>query len=124
MSCCTQQVPGNFHVSTHSAESQPENPDMTHIIHKVRFGMDLQEGKVKSHKKVKLSNGKLTYLPLFCLKIKDDLKAEGILYRSNLQVTCKLGVRIDIIVMCILLLMWISLCKDKHFSIPGCLRVI
>lgn len=39
------KVPGNFHVSTHSAESQPENPDMTHIIHKVRFGMDLQEGK-------------------------------------------------------------------------------
>lgn len=40
------QVPGNFHVSTHSAETQPDNPDMTHIIHKVRFGMDLQEGKV------------------------------------------------------------------------------
>lgn len=39
------KVPGNFHVSTHSAESQPDNPDMTHIIHKVRFGMDLQEGK-------------------------------------------------------------------------------
>lgn len=39
------KVPGNFHVSTHSAETQPDNPDMTHIIHKVRFGMDLQEGK-------------------------------------------------------------------------------
>lgn len=46
----TWQVPGNFHVSTHSAETQPDNPDMTHIIHKVRFGMDLQEGKVRSHK--------------------------------------------------------------------------
>lgn len=40
------QVPGNFHVSTHSSRSQPDNPDMTHLIHKVRFGMDLQEGKV------------------------------------------------------------------------------
>ena len=39
------KVPGNFHVSTHSARSQPESPDMTHLIHKVRFGMDLQEGK-------------------------------------------------------------------------------
>ncbi|XP_062591964.1 endoplasmic reticulum-Golgi intermediate compartment protein 1-like [Saccostrea cucullata] len=39
------KVPGNFHVSTHSAEQQPDNPDMTHLIHKVRFGMDLQEGK-------------------------------------------------------------------------------
>ncbi|XP_022339651.1 endoplasmic reticulum-Golgi intermediate compartment protein 1-like [Crassostrea virginica] len=42
------KVPGNFHVSTHSAETQPDNPDMTHIIHKVRFGMDLQEGKYVS----------------------------------------------------------------------------
>lgn len=39
------KVPGNFHVSTHSSKSQPDNPDMTHLIHKVRFGMDLQEGK-------------------------------------------------------------------------------
>ncbi|ESO85047.1 hypothetical protein LOTGIDRAFT_235919 [Lottia gigantea] len=39
------KVPGNFHVSTHSAESQPRQPDMTHFIHKLRFGMDLQEGK-------------------------------------------------------------------------------
>ncbi|XP_059175916.1 endoplasmic reticulum-Golgi intermediate compartment protein 1-like [Physella acuta] len=39
------KVPGNFHVSTHSAKSQPENPDMTHIVHKLRFGMDLAEGK-------------------------------------------------------------------------------
>ncbi|XP_063435410.1 endoplasmic reticulum-Golgi intermediate compartment protein 1-like isoform X2 [Mytilus trossulus] len=39
------KVPGNFHVSTHSSRTQPDNPDMTHLIHKVRFGMDLQEGK-------------------------------------------------------------------------------
>ena len=40
------QVPGNFHVSTHSAQRQPEKPDMTHILHKVRFGMEMQAGKV------------------------------------------------------------------------------
>ncbi|KAK6174231.1 hypothetical protein SNE40_017550 [Patella caerulea] len=39
------KVPGNFHVSTHSAEQQPSEPDMTHIVHRLRFGMDLQEGK-------------------------------------------------------------------------------
>ncbi|CAL1544392.1 unnamed protein product [Lymnaea stagnalis] len=38
-------VPGNFHISTHSSHSQPDNPDMTHIVHKLRFGMDLEEGK-------------------------------------------------------------------------------
>lgn len=32
------QVPGNFHISTHSASSQPENPDMAHIVHSVTFG--------------------------------------------------------------------------------------
>lgn len=41
------QVPGNFHVSTHSARKQPEEPNMSHIVHKVRFGMELEEGKVK-----------------------------------------------------------------------------
>ncbi|XP_060075500.1 endoplasmic reticulum-Golgi intermediate compartment protein 1-like [Ylistrum balloti] len=40
------KIPGNFHVSTHSSKVQPQNPDMTHIIHKVRFGMDVQEDKV------------------------------------------------------------------------------
>ncbi|KAK3095302.1 hypothetical protein FSP39_012977, partial [Pinctada imbricata] len=39
------KVPGNFHVSTHSSQSQPDDPDMSHTIHKVRFGMDLGEGK-------------------------------------------------------------------------------
>lgn len=32
------KVPGNFHVSTHSAEQQPENIDFAHVIHEVRFG--------------------------------------------------------------------------------------
>uniref|UniRef100_A0A663MQQ6 Endoplasmic reticulum-Golgi intermediate compartment protein n=39 Tax=Neognathae TaxID=8825 RepID=A0A663MQQ6_ATHCN len=36
------KVPGNFHVSTHSATAQPQNPDMTHIIHKLSFGDKLQ----------------------------------------------------------------------------------
>lgn len=36
------QVPGNFHVSTHSATAQPQNPDMTHSIHKLAFGDKLQ----------------------------------------------------------------------------------
>ena len=32
------KVPGNFHVSTHSAKIQPNNIDMTHVIHEVSFG--------------------------------------------------------------------------------------
>ncbi|MGH0139126.1 UNVERIFIED_CONTAM: hypothetical protein FKN15_068847 [Acipenser sinensis] len=36
------KVPGNFHVSTHSATAQPQNPDMTHVIHKLTFGEKLQ----------------------------------------------------------------------------------
>nr|XP_032808060.1 endoplasmic reticulum-Golgi intermediate compartment protein 1 [Petromyzon marinus] len=32
------KVPGNFHMSTHSALMQPEKPDMTHTIHKLTFG--------------------------------------------------------------------------------------
>lgn len=32
------KVPGNFHISTHSAKEQPQNPDMTHIVHEVVFG--------------------------------------------------------------------------------------
>uniref|UniRef100_A0A7N5P3L6 Endoplasmic reticulum-Golgi intermediate compartment protein n=1 Tax=Ailuropoda melanoleuca TaxID=9646 RepID=A0A7N5P3L6_AILME len=38
------KVPGNFHVSTHSATAQPQNPDMTHVIHKLSFGDTLQRG--------------------------------------------------------------------------------
>lgn len=40
--CVSPQVPGNFHVSTHSATAQPPNPDMTHVIHKLSFGDTLQ----------------------------------------------------------------------------------
>ncbi|XP_076439528.1 endoplasmic reticulum-Golgi intermediate compartment protein 1-like [Babylonia areolata] len=39
------KVPGNFHISTHSARQQPEVTDMSHVLHKVRFGMDLGSGK-------------------------------------------------------------------------------
>ncbi|XP_028271548.1 endoplasmic reticulum-Golgi intermediate compartment protein 1 isoform X2 [Parambassis ranga] len=41
------KVPGNFHVSTHSATAQPQNPDMTHTIHKLAFGEKLQVQKVQ-----------------------------------------------------------------------------
>ena len=36
------QVPGNFHVSTHASRQQPENPDMTHFVHKVAFGHEVK----------------------------------------------------------------------------------
>ncbi|KAL8621271.1 Endoplasmic reticulum-Golgi intermediate compartment protein 1 [Nucella lapillus] len=39
------KVPGNFHISTHSARQQPETADMSHVLHRLRFGMDLEEGK-------------------------------------------------------------------------------
>ncbi|KAJ8317267.1 hypothetical protein KUTeg_005171 [Tegillarca granosa] len=39
------EVPGNFHVSTHASQHQPDNPDMTHLIHKIRFGMEMASGK-------------------------------------------------------------------------------
>ncbi|KAL4231854.1 Endoplasmic reticulum-Golgi intermediate compartment protein 1 [Mactra antiquata] len=39
------KVPGNFHVSTHSAARQPEKGDMTHIVHQLRFGMEMESGK-------------------------------------------------------------------------------
>lgn len=32
------KVAGNFHVSTHSAKTQPDHIDMTHLIHEVSFG--------------------------------------------------------------------------------------
>lgn len=32
------KVPGNFHVSTHSAADQPDEIDFAHVIHEVRFG--------------------------------------------------------------------------------------
>ncbi|CAF4198424.1 unnamed protein product [Adineta steineri] len=32
------RVPGNFHISTHSASSQPTDGDMKHVIHELTFG--------------------------------------------------------------------------------------
>ncbi len=32
------RVPGNFHISTHSAANQPANGDMKHVIHELTFG--------------------------------------------------------------------------------------
>jgi len=34
------KVPGNFHVSTHSASAQPDNPDMSHHINSLVLGDD------------------------------------------------------------------------------------
>ncbi|XP_078484952.1 endoplasmic reticulum-Golgi intermediate compartment protein 1 [Ciona intestinalis] len=42
------KVPGNFHVSTHSARSQPDNPDMTHEIKELRIGDNMVIPGVKS----------------------------------------------------------------------------
>lgn len=50
------QVPGNFHVSTHGATAQPQNPDMTHTIHKLAFGEKLQ---VRTHTWKKLHKPKM-----------------------------------------------------------------
>ncbi len=41
------KVPGNFHVSTHSAKSQPEHIDMSHIIHEVSFGDQMNSFGIK-----------------------------------------------------------------------------
>ncbi|RWS15749.1 endoplasmic reticulum-Golgi intermediate compartment protein 1-like protein, partial [Dinothrombium tinctorium] len=35
------KVPGNFHVSTHSADRQPEHIHMAHVINKLTFGDDV-----------------------------------------------------------------------------------
>ncbi|XP_071545931.1 endoplasmic reticulum-Golgi intermediate compartment protein 1-like [Panulirus ornatus] len=40
------KVPGNFHVSTHSADQQPENIDFGHVIHEVRFGSKIDNPNV------------------------------------------------------------------------------
>lgn len=36
------KVPGNFHLSTHSASHQPSVIDMAHIIHEISFGDDVR----------------------------------------------------------------------------------
>ncbi|VDK28236.1 unnamed protein product [Gongylonema pulchrum] len=38
------KVPGNFHLSTHAAERQPQKYDMRHKIHSVAFGDDILKG--------------------------------------------------------------------------------
>ena len=40
------RVPGNFHISTHSAQQQPANGDMKHVIHELTFGDSI---KVRIH---------------------------------------------------------------------------
>ena len=37
------RVPGNFHLSTHSAGHQPDNPDMSHMINTLHFGDIVQK---------------------------------------------------------------------------------
>uniref|UniRef100_A0A915Q235 Endoplasmic reticulum-Golgi intermediate compartment protein 1 n=1 Tax=Setaria digitata TaxID=48799 RepID=A0A915Q235_9BILA len=37
------KVPGNFHISTHAADTQPETYDMRHIVHSVVFGDDITD---------------------------------------------------------------------------------
>jgi hypothetical protein len=37
------RVPGNFHVSTHSADRQPSSIDMAHVIHSLTFGDDVSD---------------------------------------------------------------------------------
>ena len=33
-----KQVPGNFHISTHSSREQPASGEMAHTVHEVLFG--------------------------------------------------------------------------------------
>lgn len=37
------KVPGNFHLSTHSASQQPSVIDMAHIVHEISFGDDVKK---------------------------------------------------------------------------------
>ena len=39
-----KKMPGNFHLSTHSSRTQPEQVDMRHIIHRLEFGEDSLAG--------------------------------------------------------------------------------
>uniref|UniRef100_A0A0R3RY80 Endoplasmic reticulum-Golgi intermediate compartment protein 1 n=1 Tax=Elaeophora elaphi TaxID=1147741 RepID=A0A0R3RY80_9BILA len=40
------QVPGNFHISTHAADTQPETYDMRHVIHSIVFGDDISTSQL------------------------------------------------------------------------------
>ena len=50
-SILTQVLPlaGNFHVSTHSADSQPTDIDFAHVIHEVRFGAKVDNPAVPAN---------------------------------------------------------------------------
>ena len=37
------QVPGNFHVATHSADKQPDKYDFAHEIHELSFGSKIKK---------------------------------------------------------------------------------
>ena len=37
------QVPGNFHVATHSADQQPDSYDFAHEIHELSFGAKIKK---------------------------------------------------------------------------------
>lgn len=45
------KVPGNFHVSTHSATVQPDVIDMSHIINSLTFGDDMTDLNIGHHEK-------------------------------------------------------------------------
>lgn len=55
------KVPGNFHLSTHSASHQPNTIDMAHIIHEISFGDDVRRLKLHG-----------SFDPLAHTKILDD----------------------------------------------------
>ena len=42
LKCFDLQIPGNFHVATHSADKQPDSYDFTHAIHEVSFGSKIR----------------------------------------------------------------------------------
>ena len=78
------QVPGNFHVSTHSAGRQPGRPDMRHVIHKVRFGMEMADGKVGHLQKLTL------ILPLTLWMLGNFLKIDyiGVYFLKPVNSAC------------------------------------
>jgi len=41
------KVPGNFHVSTHSVDNQPDNYDFSHEIHEISFGSKIKKISAK-----------------------------------------------------------------------------
>lgn len=66
------QVPGNFHVSTHAAKNQPDDIDMSHEIHSLTFGDQLMRHLGKDIK------GSFN-----ALQNHDRLKADGESRRSS-----------------------------------------